>query len=134
VGAGRDHPHPERGGRGDATDEPIPPPPGGDGIDFGGDLPEAPSNDAANKAFDDLLRRLALVEGRTEVTVSELVDRFPYRSRNTIARRLTAMCDPENPHVVSPPGIALERTDKATRFLLHVLTSAGAAPGNGNGG
>jgi hypothetical protein len=115
--------------------QPIPPPPGGDGIDFGGDLPEAPSNEAANKAFDDLLRRMALVEGKAEVTVAELVDRFPYRSRNTIARRLTAMCDPDNPEVLFPPGIALERTDKATRFVLHVLAPTGAGGGgNGNGG
>lgn len=112
--------------------EPIPAPAEGDGVEFGGDLPEAPSNDAANRAFDDLLRRMALVEQRTEVTVSDLVDRFPYRSRNTISRRLTAMCDPDNPEVLFPPGIALERTEKATRFLLHVLAGAGAGNGNGH--
>jgi hypothetical protein len=114
--------------------KPIPALPGGDGITFGSpDLPDAPSNDAANRAFDDLLRRMVLIEGKTEVTVAEFVARFPYRSRNTIARRLTAMCDPENPHVVFPPGIALERTPTATKFLAHVLAPAGAG-GGGNGG
>lgn len=81
------------------------------------ELNESSSNDVVNKAFDDLLRRMVLIDGRTDVTVSELVDHFPYRSRNTIARRLAAMCDAE---VAAPDGIGVACTDRSTRFLLSV--------------
>ncbi len=110
---------------------PIPDPVSGDGVDFAGDLPDAPSPEVAETAFNDLLRRIAMVEGKTEVKVEELVKRFPYRSRSTISRRLSAMAEGE---ILSPPGIALERTDRAGVYQLSVLAPAGVGAGNGNGG
>jgi hypothetical protein len=110
---------------------PIPDPVSGDGVDFAGDLPDAPSPEVAETAFNDLLRRIAMVEGKTEVKVEELVKRFPYRSRSTISRRLSAMAEGE---ILSPPGIALERTDRAGVYQLSVLVPAGVGAGNGNGG
>lgn len=111
--------------------QPIEPAPDGDGIDFAGDLPEAPSPEVAEQAFNDLLKRMAMVENRTDIKVDELVKRFPYRSRSTISRRLSAMAEGE---ILAPPGIALERGERAGQYVLSLLVPAGVGSGNGNGG
>jgi hypothetical protein len=96
--------------------QPIPPV-DDDGLRFDDGKPDATSPGEAAQAFDALLVRLA-GEGRTEVRVVELVEQFPFRSGTWLSRRLSAVADGA---VVSPPGLTLERTETAGRYVIHRL-------------
>jgi hypothetical protein len=78
--------------------------------------PEATSQGEAVRAFDALLVEMA-GEGRTEIQLSEVVERYGYRSTTWTSRRLTALAEGA---VVSPPGLAVQRKPDgpAGRYLL----------------
>jgi hypothetical protein len=92
---------------------------------FGDAKPDAASQQEAEAAFDTVVRHLAS-EGRSQVTVAEILHRYPYRSRTWVSRRLSAVADGA---VIAPPGLALERTDTEGTYQLHHLTPADSHAG-----
>lgn len=75
--------------------------------------------DEAERSFDALVRELAFgaPDARREVvTVAEMVERFPWRSRPWVARRLAAIANGE---VVIDPRLVVERTDVPGRYAVR---------------
>lgn len=85
-------------------DQPIPPYDGPDEpIRY--DKPAPGSPEEAERAFDQLLLEIART-GQQTVTVRELNQRYPYRSRPWLSRRLSAVCDGA---LLEAYGLVLER-------------------------
>ena len=82
--------------------------------------PDAASQEEAEAAFDDVLRTLA-EEGRANVSVADILTRYPYRSRSWLSRRLSAVAEGA---IVAPPGLALERAERDGTYTLYSLAAA----------
>jgi len=81
--------------------------------------PDAATQEEAEAAFDAVLRELA-AEGRPQGTVTDLLDRYPYRSRTWFSRRLSAVAEGV---IVAPPGLVLARTDRNGVYDLYQLAT-----------
>jgi hypothetical protein len=100
---------------------PIPPPAGGDGLEWGRE--QAPDRETAIEAFERALTEVAADESLRDPSsddavvfqVATLVDRYKFRSRPWFSEALTAMVEGEQTF----PGLILERTDVAGRYRLH---------------
>lgn len=97
------------------------PEPNGPDVQFGGVKPEAVSQEVAENTFDELVRTMAIREGRDSLTVNDVVQRYPYRSRPWMSKRLSAVANGE---VVIDPGLVLERTDVPGRYDVKLLATA----------
>lgn len=94
----------------------------GDDLAFGAPKPKASSPAAAAAEFDRVLAALSR-EGHTEVRVRQIVERLAIRGDTWVSRRLSAVADGRE---TVPPGLALERTDVAGTYRVHVLAGASA--------
>jgi hypothetical protein len=85
--------------------------------------PEAVSQEEAVRAFDALLVEMA-GEGKTEATVAEFADRYRYRLKPWVSRRLIAIAEGA---VVSPPGLTLQRKpDGPAGHYLFIRLNGGS--------
>lgn len=78
-------------------------------------LPDAPSDHIAETAFDTAIHDLHQ-DGKTVFSVADLAARYPYRSRSTVSRRLTALAEGET---TTAHGLALERLDRDGMYRIH---------------
>lgn len=76
---------------------------------------EVYSQRQAQAMVDGLITRAAQ-EGRTEITVGELLTAWPYRSLTWFSRRLAMIVDGR---VSPPPGVTLERIENPARPGVH---------------
>lgn len=106
---------------------PVPPPAAGDEMTWGDDRQSAPTQEAAEQAFDQALREIANdpslrdPENPDDVVfqVATLVARYPFRSRPWFSGRLTAAAEGK---VTVPPGLALCRVeDKPGHYRIRRL-------------
>ncbi|MER7003560.1 hypothetical protein ABT297_11010 [Dactylosporangium sp. NPDC000555] len=95
----------------------------GPDLAFGGGKPDAATQEQAEAAFDTVIRQFA-AEGRTSVTVAEIVARYPYRSRTWVSRRLSQVADGA---LIAPPGLGLTRGETDGTYKVHTLAAAGAS-------
>lgn len=101
--------------------QPIPPPPGDDGLEWGRE--PAPDRESALEAFERALNEVAADESLRDPAaddavvfqVGTLVDRYKFRSRPWFSDALTNMIRGD----LTVPGLILERTDVAGRYRLH---------------
>lgn len=117
------NPEPEAIEGQDAT-APIPEPTG-PVMEFGGKL-DAVSQEEAERAFDALIRTMAYEENRDSISVNDVVQRYPYRSRPWMSRRLSAVA---NGDLVIDPGLVLERTETAGLYEVRILATASTGDG-----
>lgn len=87
----------------------------GENILHGTPKPDAPSEAIAEDTFDAAIREMHQ-EGQEVIRVADVVARYPYRSRSTVSRRLTALAEGE---ATIHPGITLERLDRDGMYRIH---------------